>query len=97
MAKYRKRPIEIEAFQFKPEEFENGSFTLGAPDWFINSWTNGNIRYLVNSKLLQINTLESKKFLCEGNYWIIRGVNGEIYGCSPDIFEKTYDKVEDLE
>lgn len=25
--------------------------------------------------------------------WIIQGVNGEIYPCKPDIFEKTYDLV----
>jgi hypothetical protein len=27
-----------------------------------------------------------------GDY-IIRGVNGEIYPCKPDVFEKTYEKV----
>lgn len=26
--------------------------------------------------------------------WIITGVNGEQYPCKPDIFIKTYDKVE---
>ena len=25
--------------------------------------------------------------------WIIRGVNGELYPCKPDIFEKTYELV----
>ena len=28
-----------------------------------------------------------------GDY-IIRGVNGEIYPCKPDIFEKTYEAIE---
>lgn len=28
------------------------------------------------------------------NDWIIKGVNGEFYPCKPDIFEKTYEKVE---
>lgn len=28
-----------------------------------------------------------------GDY-IIKGVNGEIYPCKPDIFEKTYEKAE---
>jgi hypothetical protein len=27
--------------------------------------------------------------------WIITGVNGEQYPCKPDVFEKTYEKVED--
>lgn len=26
---------------------------------------------------------------------IIQGVNGELYPCKPDIFEKTYEKVEE--
>jgi hypothetical protein len=29
--------------------------------------------------------------------WIIRGVNGEFYPCKPDVFQKTYDFVEDGE
>lgn len=27
--------------------------------------------------------------------WLIRGVNGELYPCKPDIFDKTYEKVKD--
>lgn len=27
--------------------------------------------------------------------WIIRGVNGEFYPCKSDIFEKTYELVEE--
>ena len=27
--------------------------------------------------------------------WIIRGVKGELYPCKPDIFEATYERVDD--
>jgi len=27
--------------------------------------------------------------------WIIKGIKGEFYPCKPDIFEQTYEKVED--
>lgn len=27
--------------------------------------------------------------------WIIKGVKGEIYSCKPDIFDVTYEKVEE--
>lgn len=30
-----------------------------------------------------------------GDY-IIKGVNGEVYPCKPDIFDKTYEKVENI-
>ena len=42
---------------------------------------------------LTIHTLEGDLFALEGDY-IIKGVNGEIYPCKPDIFEKTYDVAE---
>lgn len=41
-----------------------------------------------------IDTLEGGHIVCPGD-WIITGVHGERYPCKPDIFEKTYDRVED--
>lgn len=41
-----------------------------------------------------IETLEGGHIVCPGD-WIITGVNGEHYPCKPDVFEKTYEKVED--
>ncbi len=45
---------------------------------------------------LYIDTLEGVMHASVGDY-IITGVNGEQYPCKPDIFEKTYDKVEESE
>lgn len=51
---------------------------------------------------IQIKTLEGTMEASYGDY-IIKGINGEIYPCKPDIFEKTYEqpkkylKWEDLE
>lgn len=39
-----------------------------------------------------IETLEGAVVANKGD-WIIRGVNGELYPCKPDIFEKTYEEV----
>jgi len=41
-----------------------------------------------------INTLEGGHIVCVGD-WIITGVAGEHYPCKPDIFEATYEKVEE--
>lgn len=35
-----------------------------------------------------------KRYNAKNPHWIITGVNGEKYPCKPDIFEKTYEKVE---
>lgn len=40
-----------------------------------------------------IHTLEGDMIASPGD-WIITGVNGEKYPCKPDIFEKTYEKVD---
>ena len=41
-----------------------------------------------------IDTLEGGHIVCPGD-WIITGVKGEHYPCKPDIFEATYEKVEE--
>ena len=45
---------------------------------------------------LEIETLEGIMYASPGD-WIITGVNGEKYPCKPDIFEKTYEPVNDQE
>lgn len=39
---------------------------------------------------LVVGTLEGKHIAADGD-WLIRGVQGELYFCKPDIFEATYD------
>lgn len=99
MAKFRKKPVVVEAFQW------NGFFEPeSAPGWFLNELENSNKMELgegtleVWSKLtggadLVIRTLEGKMTASVGDY-IIKGVQGEIYPCKPDIFEQTYEAVE---
>ena len=41
-----------------------------------------------------IDTLEQGHRVCPGDY-IITGIKGEHYPCKPDIFEATYEKVEE--
>ena len=45
-------------------------------------------------KEMTIHTLEGDHHASIGD-WIITGVNGEQYPCKPDIFEKTYELVDD--
>ena len=43
-----------------------------------------------------IRTLEGEHIASTGDY-IIKGLRGEFYPCKPDIFEKTYDVLEECE
>ncbi|MED0799329.1 hypothetical protein P4T18_18125 [Bacillus inaquosorum] len=95
MAKYRKKPVEIDAFKY------GGSW----PDWFHDKVTSSDVithadfesgdPFEPNEGLwCEIKTLEGVMIAREGDY-IIRGIEGELYPCKPDIFEKTYEKVDD--
>mgnify|MGYP000850960763 CR=1 FL=1 len=87
MPNYRKKPVVIEAIQFKRDCFEE-----------ISNFTNGKANNFRTEKCIngksycEIETLEGAMTATEGDY-IIKGVNGEFYPCKPDIFAKTYELV----
>lgn len=85
--KYRKKPVVIEAIQFQDdvEVITQLSDFIG-DTIYVNYTDKGN-------PYLRIETLEGDMKASVGDY-IIKGVNGEFYPCKPDIFEKTYEKVE---
>ena len=76
MAKYRKKPVVIEATQF----FENT----------YDGWPLGVYKDSTSPTGFRIDTLEGSHEVTEGD-WIITGVKGERYPCKPDIFEATYE------
>lgn len=85
---YRKKPVVIKALQF----------TDDSPEVLIQlqEFMNGDLKVTYekpdNPQVL-IHTLEGDMKASIGDY-IIQGVNGELYPCKPDIFEKTYEAVE---
>jgi hypothetical protein len=83
---YRKKPVEIEAFHFNMESLKE----LEELREFLKDADVDN-NYLNEGKLY-IETLEGTMCANEGDY-IIKGVRGEFYPCKPDIFELTYEKV----
>ncbi len=97
--KYRKKPVTIEAVKFLGFDsggaaiFDYDSNGQGEPGWCWGNWQNGNISYSDKGGLV-IKTLEGDHFASIGDY-IIQGIKGEIYPCKPDIFEMTYEKVEE--
>ena len=84
--KFRKKPVVIDAEEFKDTaEAMNNIRNMGVrPIRVANS--NGQV-------VLHIDTLEGIMEAKIGD-WIIKGINGEFYPCKPDIFEKTYERVE---
>lgn len=96
MPKYRKKPVIVEAIKWDGDnELEIKNFVgnnliidlvrepMLTEKGFIPKWVE-----------LYIKTLEGDMKANRGDY-IIKGVNGEFYPCKPDIFEKTYEEVEE--
>lgn len=77
MAKYRKKPVVIEASQW----FKNGDHAAVTPFFDHDPEQKG---------YGWVKTLEGGHIVTPGD-WIITGVNGEHYPCKPDIFAKTYE------
>lgn len=91
--KYRKKPFIIEAFRFGID---------GWPDWFHDKHiTNDIITYSNDpnegpfSKSSNVHCeIETLKGTMRGDYgdFIIKGIQGEVYPCKPDIFEASYEE-----
>lgn len=86
MPKFRKKPVEIEAWQVPPE----GADCPGEMVAFLKDAEDSIICEPDGS--LTICTLEGDMNAAPMD-WIIKGVNGEFYPCKPDIFDKTYEPV----
>lgn len=92
MAKYRKKPVVIDAIQFNEEtrveiaKMKDAEVFTGGPF------------HPTPGKLLfaNIKTLEGDMAASVGDY-IITDIKGERYPCKPDIFEATYELVESEE
>lgn len=80
VAKYRKRPVVIEALRFTGTNLDAVSEFIGEVPPHQD----------FGDGLVVIHTLEGKLAARPGD-WIIKGVKGEFYPCRADIFEATYE------
>jgi len=97
MTKFRKKPVVIDAMLLTEKTIRDVySFIFNEPDLSSiqasDQWEEYERIVLRNG--LKIKTLEGEMTASMGDY-VIKGVNGEFYPCKPDIFEKTYEKVEE--
>lgn len=102
--KYRKKPVVIEAVLWDGNNIEEIiDFVGNKIVCFITEEGNrlgvegfkalSDLGYSISLNYIQIDTLEG--LITASKYdFIIKGVNGEFYPCKPDIFAKTYEKVE---
>lgn len=80
--KFKKKPVVVEAMQWTGLNLDEIKNFTGKDAIAFTPYT------------VTISTLEGC-MTGRINDWIIKGLNGEFYPCKPDIFEKTYDKVDE--
>jgi hypothetical protein len=97
MAKYRKKPVVIEAVRVPMREYADPPMVFDEiPEWLSEAVRTGVILAEFRSEdywYFIIETLEGSMLATPGD-WIIRGVKGELYPCKPDIFAATYEAAE---
>lgn len=96
--KFQKKPVVIEAFQMTRERRASNEEW---PEWLHRAWNEPwpnpgavlceDFPTSDGTDRLVISTLEGIHTVSWGD-WIIRGVQGELYPCKPDIFEATYEE-----
>lgn len=85
MPKYRKKPVVITAIQWTGNNFDEVYKTFSDIADIKSHFRNGSII---------IPTLEGNMTAIPSDY-IIRGIKGEFYPCKEDVFNKTYELVEE--
>jgi hypothetical protein len=104
MAKYRKKPIVIDAVQWnvggerlgrecKDHPAVRGTSYMEVHRLLGTSGCSSEEPYWDWARMGVIETLEGPHVVLPGD-WIITGVKGEHYPCKPDIFEATYESAE---
>lgn len=96
--KYRKKrvgaePVEIEMVEVEAVRFFSDS-KLEAYQWALTINENLELGFTGGKSVVVIPTPEGYMICKDGDY-IIKGAQGELYPCKPDIFEQTYERVKE--
>lgn len=97
--KFRKKPVEIEAYQVFQTNFDAAFEKKKREERNISAFRGSLFRCDVwfskgrdNVVKAKIRTLEGDMRLSDGD-WIIKDIKDEFYPCKPDIFEATYEEI----
>lgn len=92
MARYRKKPVVIDAWRIS-ELIDRASWPWASlPDRVRQAYDDGALHF--GDTFIYVDTLEGEKLRGDENDWLIQGVVGELYPCRNDIFEATYEAAE---
>ena len=88
--KYRKKPQDVEAFQFGGASDSQRELW---PEWAKKAFENRDI-IITPGWVSSCHVRTLNGFVTVQVYeWIIKGIQGELYPCKDEIFKATYEKV----
>lgn len=90
--KIRKKPIVVDAWFIDTAELAYDGDVL---DWVFNEYQSTLGRLEIDGTELRIRTLEGVMTAKDGDV-LVKGVDGELYAIRRDIFDKTYDVLDDF-
>ena len=82
MARYRALPVELEAVQWRGDNFGEVSAFAGTA---VSAPLTGNV--------LAVHTTEGDTYAAV-NYYVVRDSRGGYYPCAPEVFEAKYELIE---
>jgi len=91
---FRQKPVPITAYQLP--YVDSSDEECPATMFLIADWCGGDLTTdpTDDNYCIDIPTFEGVMTARPGD-WVIQGITGEFYSCRPDIFEATYEPVED--
>lgn len=89
MSRYRKRQLDVEAWQWAGGEYDWLEQVLG------HNWGRADAHDVEwghddGEQVVIWNTLERIWLPVPVGHWIIRGIRGEFYPCNPEVFAASY-------
>lgn len=88
--KVRKKPVVVDAWKLTGDDSE---IIVDSPMWVINALFASILKRHIGG-LWKISTLEGSMCAHDGDY-IIKGVHGELYPIQKEIFEETYEVLQE--
>jgi hypothetical protein len=89
MKRYRKRPVVVEAARWRGPQHLNEIALMGANIRRPESWPDNNAQVY--------DALHDTWVAFRVGDWVIKGVQGEFYPCTDEVFKATYEKVAEEE
>lgn len=90
--KFRKKPAVVSAKQWNGGDYNWLNYFCGR-NWSRADAVDYNQK-TDDEAVVVFNTAEQAWIHVPVGHWLIRGTEGELYPCKPDIFEATYEPVE---